>query len=256
MSKVCAIVAKDFKSLVNSAMFYIVAGVSSLMICFLYFRLLGQFEQLSLTKSMQMGANAGDNIQVGVFQGHIGVTNLLFIAIIPAITMRMVAEEKRLRTFDLLMTTPITASQIALGKFLAGFGAALVLVGISLFYPLLTRLIADFSVKELLFAYLGLALVTGAYVAVGLFASSLTESVLLAVVLGWILNLCLWFVSQGSGFFQNPQLVEAMEHLSIGRHFGKFVGGSIDLSSFVFLLSLIGFFVFLTQRVIESSRWR
>lgn len=256
MKQAWTIACKDFRSLVTSPMFFLAAGASSLLMSYSYLRSLKEFSETSMMGAMQMGGEGGANIQYTVFMGHISITNLLFVMIMPAITMRLIAEERKMRTYDLLLTAPISATDIAVGKFLAAFGAGLILVTLSLIYPLGTRLVAAFSMQQLLVSYLGLALVTGAYVAVGLFASSLTESVLLAVVLGWILNLCLWFVAQGSSFFDGSDFVAVVEHLSIGQHFANFVRGTVNLGSFVFMISLIGFFVFLTQRVVESSRWR
>lgn len=256
MKKALVIAGKDFCSLLTSPMFFLAAGASTLLMSYSYLRNLKDFSEASMMGAMQFGQEAGQNIHFTVFMGHISITNLLFVLITPAITMRLLAEERKLRTYDLLLTSPVSATDIAVGKFLAGFGGAMALVTLSLFYPLATRAVADFSMKQLLTAYLGLGLVTGTYVAVGVFASSLTESVVLAVVLGWILNLCLWFVAQGTSFFDGSTFVAVMEHLSIGQHFANFVRGTLNLGSFVFLASCMAFFVFLTQRVVESSRWR
>jgi len=123
-----------------------------------------------------------------------------------------------------------------------------------LIYPLGTRAIADFPMGPLLSAYVGLTLVVGVYVAIGLFASSLSESIMLSVVLGLIFNIMLWFLPQGAG--EGHLWSAALEYMSIGQHFLGFIMGAIKLNASVFFVSLIGVFVFLTQRVIESSRWR
>lgn len=204
---------------------------------------------------MQPGMEAGMSLQGQVFMMHISYINLLFVFLVPALTMRLLAEEKRMRTFDLLLTSPTSATQIVLGKFLAGWGAVSVLVGISFLYPLLTRLVAEYPMAPLLSAYLGVLLVSGAYVAVGLFASSLTESIMLSVVMGLIFNMMLWFVSQGAAE-TGTGLSAVLEYVALGQHFSSFVMGAIKSSSLIFMLSLIGLFVFLTQRVIESARWR
>lgn len=195
-------------------------------------------------------------MQREVFLMHISQINLLFVFVVPALTMRLLAEEKRMRTYDLLLTSPISATQIALGKFFAGWGAVSALTLISFLYPLATRMVAAFPFGPLLSAYLGVVLVSGAYVAVGLFASSLTESILLSVVMGLIFNILLWFISQGPGADSHPLLASVLEYMSLGQHFLGFIMGAIKLKSVVFLLSVIGLFVFLTQRVVESSRWR
>ena len=117
-------------------------------------------------------------------------------------------------------------------------------------------MVAEFPMAPLLSAYAGVVLVSAAYVAVGLFASSLTESVMLSVVLGLIFNILLWFISQGAGNNSNAVVAGVLEYMSLGQHFLNFILGAIKLKSLVYFISLISLFVFLTQRVVESSRWR
>ncbi len=254
MRAVLTIAKKDLRNLLINPLFYVIAGLCSLIWSYSYMRNLLTFAERSRVY-MQPGMDAGMSLQSQVFMMHISYANLLFVFLIPALTMRLLAEEKRMRTFDLLLTSPITATQIAAGKFLAGWGAAMVLIGLSFLYPLLTRTVAQYPMAPLLSAYLGVSLVAGAYVAVGLFASSLTESIMLSVVMGLIFNLLLWFISQGASD-SGGLISSVVEYVGLGQHFSGFVMGAIKSSSLVFMLSLIGLFVFLTQRVIESARWR
>jgi len=256
MKRTVTIAGKDFKSMIVSPIFMIMAGFMTLILSFTFLRSLMQFTERSVMSAMQFGGDAGQNLHMTVFIGHISMTNLIFVVIIPALTMRLLAEEKKMRTYDLLLTAPVTATDIALGKFLAGLFAAGVLTLISMLYPLSLRFVSDYNVTMLISAYLGLFFVTGIYVAVGLFGSSLTESIFLSVVIGIIFNLGLWFVAQGADFFDSSKWVALMEHMALGQHFANFVRGTPKISSLVFLLSCMGFFVFLTQRVVESSRWR
>lgn len=254
MRAILTIAGKDIRNLLTSPLFYVISGLCTILWSYSYLRALLQFAQRSLAM-MQPGAEAGLSLQREVFLMHISQVNLLFVFVVPALTMRLLAEEKRMRTYDLLLTSPISATQIAVGKFLAGWGAVTALTLISFLYPLGTRLVADYPVGPLLSAYLGLILVSGVYVAVGLFASSLTESIMLSVVMGLIFNILLWFISQGAGE-QAGMFNTILEYMGLGPHFLGFIMGAIKLNSLVFLCSVIGLFVFLTQRVVESSRWR
>lgn len=256
MRSVFTIAWKDFKGIVLSPMFLIIASLCSIIWSYVYLRAVITFAaQASMP---QFGGQAPQqmNIHYNVFVNHASYINLIFLLVVPALTMRLIAEEKKQATFDLLLTAPITATDIALGKFLGGFLAVATLVAISALYPLGTALIAKFPWTPLLLSYVGLLLVSASYVAVGLFASSLTDSVVLSVVLGFIFNLMLWFVSQGQGLSDNPTFAAVMEHLSLGQHFFAFLKGTVQISSIVFFLSCISLFLFLTQRVVESSRWR
>lgn len=255
MRAILTLAGKDLKNLLSSPLFFIIAGLCTVLWSYSYMRNLLEFAEQS-KMYMQPGMDSGMNIQRGVFLAHISQINLLFVFVVPALTMRLLAEEKRLHTYDLLLTSPISAAQIAIGKFLAGLGTVAALTLISFLYPLFTRLVAEYPFAPLLSAYLGVLLVSAAYVAVGLFASSLTESIVLSVIMALIFNILLWFISQGSGGISNPMISAVLEYLSLGQHFLNFILGVIKLKSVVFMLSLIGLFVFLTQRVIESSRWR
>ncbi len=255
MRAVLTIAGKDLRNLLTSPMFFIISGLCSVLWTYAYLRALLTFVEKTRA-FMQPGMESGMNLQQQVFLMHISQINLLFVFVVPALTMRLLAEEKRFRTFDLLLTSPITSTHIALGKFLAGFGAVTALTLISFMYPLATRAVAEFPMGPLLAAYAGVILVSGTYVAVGLFASSLTESVMLSVVLGLIFNISLWFISQGMAGDASPAVAAVIEYLSLGQHFLGFIMGSIKSASVVFMCSVMGLFVFLTQRVVESARWR
>lgn len=256
MRATLTIAGKDLKGLLFSPMFFLIAGLCSALWSYSFMRNIFSFAAQSMMGGGMMGGGNNMNIQYTVFMSHISQINLIAIFAIPALTMRLLSEEKKLRTYDLLLTAPVTATDIALGKYLAAFGAALALATISFLYPLGTGLFAAFAWGPLLTAYLGLVLVLGLYASVGLFASSLTESVVLSVVLGVILNLVLWFISQGAEMSDAPWVTTVLEHISLGQQFMTFIRGSIKVSSVVFLVSFIALFVFLTQRVVESARWR
>ena len=240
-----SIAFKDLKTLVTSPVFFLVATFCSSIWSYIFLRNL----------SALSGGRSG-NVHFDLFFPHFSLVNLIFIFAIPAVTMKLISEERKNKTYDLLLTSPITATQIVVGKFFAAFKAALIIIAISFLYPLSASFFTDISWGPVLSSYLGLTLLTGAYVAVGLFSSSLTESVMLSVIMGVIFNIMLWFLGQGADFSNEETFTSIMEHLSLGQHFINFIKGTISVKSTVFFLSVITFFVFLTQRVVESSRWR
>lgn len=258
MRDILVIAKKDFKSLVCSAPLWIISALCSAIWSYLYLRDLSAFVQRSAFASGgPVGGDNALNIYYEVFAKHISISNIIFLFLIPAVTMKLLSEERKQKTYNLLLTLPISSLSIAVGKFLAGFGAALVLVFVSLLYPLGTGLVADFSYVILFSSYLGLALIVGAYVSVGLLSSSLTQSPLLSVMMGVILNLSILIVLGQADFLSSYPLLQSMvEHLSIGNHFIEFMKGLLQSQSIIYFISFISFFVFLTHRVIESSRWR
>lgn len=253
MKAALAIAWRDFRSLFLSPMMYLILGFCAVLMSFFYLRNLIIFAARS---RMVMPGQSGPNLQIDLFAQHISLVHLLLILVVPVFTMRLLSEEKKMKTFDLLLTSPITATEIAVGKFLAGFYCALAVILISLLYPLGTGFVAQFPMAPLLSAYLGLTLVVAIYVAIGLFSSSLTESVVLAVVLGWILNLLVFFIGQAGYNNTDPFWSPILQHISMAEHFYSFILGTIRTKSLIFFGSVGTLFVFLTQRVIESSRWR
>lgn len=257
MRGICAIAGKDLRSVFFSPLFYVIGGLCTVVWSILYIIGIQEFAAKSQMNMMQThGEGQGLNLHYEVFARHISLVNFIMILAVAALTMRLFAEEKKQRTFDLLLTSPVTATQIVLGKFLAGMLAAWALIGISFLYPASIGFFAEFDWGPLASSYIGLMLLTAAYVAVGMFASSLTESAVLAVVMSLIFSVGIWFVGAGTDVMDNPIWVAVFEHLSVGQHFVNFIRGGISTASMVFFLSVIFLYCFLTQRVVESSRWR
>ena len=170
------------------------------------------------------------------------------------ITMRLLSEEKKLRTFDLLLTSPITSLKLILGKFCAAYLVGFLLLVISFLYPLFSGLFAEYNMKLLLSAYMAISLLVMVYTAIGLLSSALTSSIMLSSVLGIVFNLSLHFMSNWSTS-DNPVMSRVMEYLTLFTHLDGFFQGNIALSSILFFFILTGFFLFLCQRFVEFSRW-
>ncbi len=245
------IAGRDFKSMILSPLFYILAGLCTVVWSYQFFSALNQFIQFSWR--MQ---GRGLNLQQYLILPFISPVNLVLFLLIPALTMRLFAEERKQRTYDLLLTSPVTATQIVVGKMLAGLALAWILLFISLLYPLSLAPWTELPWAELLTTYLGLMLLTAVYVAIGIFASSLTEVPVLSVVVAVMLNIMMWFLGAGADIVENEALKPILEHLKLTDHLLVFVQGNIGTSALVFFLSAFFFYSFLTQRVVESARWR
>lgn len=255
MRGILVIAGKDLRNLFMSPLFYGIAGLCALAWTLVYFLGLEDFARASAMSAMQ-GGQEGASIHFVVFARHISLVNLVMIFAVSAMSIRLFTEEKRGQTMPLLLTSPVTSTEITLGKFLAGLVGAWALVGVSFLYPLSIRVFAEFDWGPLIASYIGLLLITGCYVAIGMFASCLTESSVLSVVMSLIFNVLLWFIGAMSDASQEPTMAKVFEHLNVGSHFIGFIKGGISLASVVFFLSVMGLMAFLTQRVVESNRWR
>jgi ABC-2 type transport system permease protein len=257
MTGALTIAKRDFKSYFSGPGFYIVAFLFTGFLSYTYTMVLQHFAQRSFQFMMQsQGRGSGLNLHTEVFVHHISNVNLVLLLFTPFLTVRLFSEEMKMRTFDLLLTSPVTATEIVIGKFLAGFGAAFSLVALSMVYPLATRAFTEIQWGPLASAYLGLIFLTAAYVSIGIFCSSLTDSMIVAGISAIILSLLLWFVAWSGVLVEDPNMQAILNHFSVSNHFGQFVRGSIELKSLVFHLSVITLYCFLTQRVVESARWR
>lgn len=257
MNKILTIWAKEFRTYFGGPGFFVITGIYLLFLSFTFFMLLKHFTEKSLRMMYMMQGQGGDlNLHREVFVGLIGNINLVLLFLVPFITVRLLAEEKKMRTFDLLLTSPITSVQIVLGKYLAALSVSWILCLLSVVYPLSIIKFTEIEWPLLASAYLGLLLVVAMYVAIGLFASSLTQSMILAGFIGIILSFGLWFVAWITVAFDDSTVTKIMEHLSVVQHFSKFTEGVVQVSGLVFSISVVAIFCFLAERVVESSRWR
>lgn len=257
MSGTLTIFKKELKGFYCSPTFYLMAFLISAVFSWVYPIQLNLFAQLLMNYVMQAQVPLQQlNIHYGVFLRQLSYLNLLLIFIVPALTMRLFAEEKKLRTFDLLLTSPVTSLEIVMGKYLAALGAVAGIVLLALSYPMATGALAKIQWGPLFIAFGGIFMVGAVYAAMNLFCSSLTEQSLIAYVMSVILNVSVWFVGIGAEVADSEAGRKVFEHISLSTHLTSLVEGTIRTSGLVFLLSLIGLFCFLAERVVESARWR
>lgn len=257
MSGSMIILKKELKGFYFNPTYWIICFLVSLVFSWIYPLQLYGFAQLLMNYVAQQGIPANQlNIHYGVFLRQLSYLNLILIFVVPALTMKLFAEEKKLRTFDLLLTSPVTSFQIVLGKYLAALGAVAGIVILALSYPIATATLAKLNWGPLLVAFLGIFIVGGVYASMNLFCSALTENSLVAYVMSVILNVSIWFIGIGAEVVDSEIARKVFEHVSLSTHLSSLVEGTIRTNGLVFFGSLIVLFCFLAERVVESSRWR
>ena len=257
MSGTLVIFKKELKGFYLNSTFWMICFLVSLVFSWVYPIQLNLFSQLLMNYVMQQGVPQNQlNIHYGVFLRQLSYLNLLLIFVVPALTMKLFAEEKKLRTFDLLLTSPVTSAEIVLGKYFAALGAVGGLVILALLYPLATATFASINWAPLFIAFLGIFLVGAVYAAMDLFSSSLTENSIAAYVISVMLNVSIWFIGIGSEVVDSQSVRKIFEHVSLNSHLSSLVEGTIRTNGLVFFASIIVLFCFLAERVVESSRWR
>ena len=246
---------KDCKYIVLSPLFFVFTGISFIFLSYIFPRDLFRFASSYIMPAFGQNPNQGRNIHFDVFVAHISYLNLILLFAVPILAMKLFAEEKRNRTFDLLMTSPLSSLQIVLGKYLSLLMILTLFLLFSLIYPLSVSLWTSIPLGPLFSSYLGLFFLAALYGSTCLFASSLSSSLFLSAFIGMILNIGLWFISQGQD--QGSSLFTSiMDYISLSQHLTNFIKGSLVVSSFVFFFSLIVFFLFLVFKVVEIARWR
>jgi ABC-2 type transport system permease protein len=257
MSGTATIFKKELKGFYLSPGFYLIAFLVAAVLSWTYPIQLNLFSQLLQNYVFQQNLPQQQlNIHYGIFLRHMSYLNLMMIVLVPALTMRLFAEEKKLRTFDLLLTSPVTSTEIVLGKYFAAVLAVAGIVAIALLYPIATAPLTKISWAPLFIAFFGVLLVGAVYTAMDIFASSLTENPWIAYFMSLFFNISIWFVGIGAEMTDSQGIRQIFEHLSLNTHLGSMAEGTIRTSAVIFLLSVVALFCFLAERVVESNRWR
>ena len=182
--------------------------------------------------------------------------SLLFLLLVSQLlTMRLLADEQRLGTLELLLTAPVRDWEVVVGKYLAAVCVWFIMVLLTGYFPVVLVRIGNPDVGVLLSGYLGYFLLGSALMAVGVFASSLTQNQIVAAMTGLGISLMLW-LSGALAEIVSESMREVIAYLPIFDHYSDFVRGVIDTKDIIYYLSLIALFLFLSTRIVESKRWR
>lgn len=181
--------------------------------------------------------------------------SIILLLIAPMLSMKLLAEEQRLGTIELLLTAPIRDIEVVLGKFLAGVGFLAVLLGLTLYYPAILVMFGSPDWGPIVSGYLGTFLLGASLLSVGLFASSLTQNQIVAAVLSFVFLLLMWLIAS-AGDFVTGTASEVIRYIGLEGHYEEFTKGVISLKDVVFYISFSAVFLFLTIRVLETRRWK
>jgi ABC-2 type transport system permease protein len=179
---------------------------------------------------------------------------IFFLFYLPAISMRLVAEEKRAGTFELIMTLPVTDGQIVLGKYLGALGFLVVTLLLTVSYPALIGVLGNPDAGIIAGSYLGIFLLGAAYLALGIMTSAWTTNQIVGYVLGAVLAALLYFQERLVGLFWAGAR-GALEAASMGAHYANFTKGVVDTRDLVFFVSVITFALLVATFSLTSRRW-
>jgi ABC-2 type transport system permease protein len=254
MKNVLLICFKEFKGYFVSPIGYAVMALFALIFGFGFYTATRDMVQLGFRAQM-MGQQQPMSVNDMVIRPLLGFAGTIALFLIPMITMRLIAEEKRTGTIELLLTSPVTDLEIILGKWLGALLLYMSVLGMSVLNIAMLFLWGKPDIKPLLVAYLGLLLQGGCLLALGTLISTMTRNQIVAGGVTFFISLLLWLLQWFTAYGATPAL-QVINYLSIVTHMENFSKGVIDSKDIVFYLSFIFFLLFLTKRSMESLRWR
>ena len=233
-----AIFKKEFRSYFNLPIAYIYITVFLVLSSWLFLRIFFIAGQASM-------------------RNFFGIMPWIFLFFIPAITMRLWSEEKKLGTMEILMTMPVRNHEVVLGKFCASFCFLVLTVALSLPLVITVAALGDPDGGPIIGSYLGLLLMGGAYLAIGLFISSLTENQIIAFIMSIVTIFALIIIGEDMVLFSVPSfVVPVFSYLSLAAHFESIGRGVIDSRDLIYYLSIVGFFLYLNVRKLDTGKWK
>ncbi len=255
MRNVWSITKKELGLYFGSPVGYVVFALFLFIWGYFFTIILRAFNDQSLQMAQNPYYYQQLNINQLVFSYTFQNITIFFLLLLPALTMRLFAEEKKLGTEELLYTSPLSSAQIIAGKYLASLIMLALMLALTAVSVVFTFIYGNPELPPLLIAYLGLFLLGAAFMAVGLFFSSLTENQVVAVILAMGTNLLIYILSW-SGTGASGLKASVYSYMSFMPHFGQLVTGVLDTKDIVYFLSFCFFWLFLTHSWIQSRRWR
>ncbi|NOQ82644.1 MAG: ABC transporter permease [Myxococcales bacterium] len=235
MSHILTIGGRQFRSYFNGPVAYIVICIVMLALGFFFWNTFFLYGRASAREMFRW-------------------LSLILVFALPALTMGLLAEEKRTGTIELLITMPVTDAQVILGKFLGVFGLYAVVLVLTLAYPISVSTLGNLDWGPVWSGYLGLLLQGSAVLAIGLMASSWTDNQLIALFVALTLSVFFWVLDKFLALLPT-NAASALEWLSFDYHFQSMTRGVVDLRDVLFFFSVTIFALSLAFRALESRRW-
>jgi len=256
MRNVMAVAGKELRAYFNSPIAYLVMTVWTALCGFIFYVLTGNL--VAQTLRMQMTGRGAPPMSLNEFIVRNmlqGILMVVLLFLLPLITMRLYAEEKRSGTIELLVTSPLTDMEIILGKFLGALALYSVLIAISFLYIGVLFIYGNPNAKPLIANALGLLLFGAGLLALGMWFSTFTKNQIIAGVVSMVVFLVLWILDWTQSF-STGKAAAVMSYMSISTHLDNFAKGVIDLTDVVYFVSLTALGIFLTARSVEALKGR
>jgi ABC-2 type transport system permease protein len=245
---------RDFRAYFTTPIGYIVvAGFAGIMGWMFFFNL-SHFNMQNL-QYQQFHMGKGVSITDGILRPVYGNLMVIYLFVVPLMTMRLFAEERKLHTFEMLMTSPVKLGEIVLGKFLSALMLMVSSFVVTLTFPVILVLVGNPDPGAIATNIIGAILMSACCLSIGIFFSSLTENQIVAAALTFFSILFLWLLpwaQQAAG----PVWSDILSYVSVISHFNNFGQGVLNSSDVLYYVSFVFIGLFMTHRVLDSYRWR
>ncbi|MGV7221162.1 MAG: ABC transporter permease subunit [Nitrospinales bacterium] len=255
MKNTLIIAKRELGAFFTSPIFYVITTVFLCLYSFIFINLLNYFGTVSFQANTAPQETGPLSINEWVIESSFQNMSVIFLLMIPIITMRSFSEEQKNKTIQLLLAAPLSLWEIVIGKFLACMGVLVLMLLISSYNMIFVVALGTPDIGPILTGYLGVILLSGCFISAGILASSLTKNQVIAAVLGFGFALFSWIIGWAATSV-GDSFAEVLDYLSLVAHLDNFLKGILDTRDIVYYLSLISFFLFLTHRVLDSRRWR
>lgn len=255
MRQIMAVFKKEIFIIFSSPIFYAASFIFLVLSGYFFYSNTVYFSILSLQAANNPFLAEQLNMSDAVLKPFFGDLSIVFLLMLPLITMRLYAEEKKTGTIELLFTYPISDAAALMGKFSATMVVILAMLAGTMPYLIVVGFFGTLEWGIVISGYLGVILMAGGFVALGIFTSSVTENQIVAAVLSFGALLLLWVFGWAKAM-AGPFLGTILEHISIVRHVDSFTKGLMDSRDIIFYLIFISFWLFLTLRFLNTRYWR
>jgi len=252
--RVWPIFKKEMRLYFTSPVAWVVFTMFLLIGGYFFYSIFAFYTLASMQSAMNPAMGRDLNVTDSVMRPLFSNISVILLLLMPLVTMRLFAEERRSGTIELLLTYPVRDGAVLAGKYLAAFALYAIMIALTLLYPGIVVYFARLEWGPVLTGYLGLLLMGGTFIAVGVCASSLTENQIVAAITTFGVLLLLWVLGW-SADYAGGTAGRVLQHLSLLEHNDSFAKGVLDTKDIIYYANFIVLALFLTLRSLEARRW-
>ncbi len=253
--RIWPIVKKELRLYFTSPVAYVVITIFLLLAGYFFYNIFAFFTLASMQSAMNPAMARDLNVTDSVLRPLFSNVSVILLLLMPLVTMRLFAEERRSGTIELLLTYPVRDGAVLAAKYLAALALYALMLFLTLLYPGIVAYFVRLEWGPLLTGYAGLLLMGATFIAVGIFASSLTENQIVASITTFGILLILWIIGWSVDYVGGTW-GKVLQHLSILEHNDSFAKGVLDTKDVLYYLNFIALALFLTLRSLEARRWK